>query len=142
MKMKNITTLIIKGMLLVSFMYAGTVGPSLSMRFNDLLGNDNALPTPGVVLGLEASVGAGVFAGIDSDGTDHRLYVKLGYGTFGMGTDINGDPQFTIGGNYSIFESFNVNLDYVINQMTDLDGVGGEIAPFPDQLRLTLKVDF
>jgi len=134
MKMKNITTLLIKGMLLVSFMYAGTVGPSLSMRFNDLLANDNALPTPGVVLGLEASVGEGIFAGIDSDGTDHRLYVMLGYGTFGMGTNVDGDPQFTIGGNYSVLDRFSVNLDYVINQLTT--------APTPDQLRVTLKVDF
>ena len=69
MKMKNITTLLVKGMLLVSFMYAGTVGPTLSMRFNDLLDSGNALPAPVVVLGLEANVGDGVFAGVESQGT-------------------------------------------------------------------------
>ena len=66
MKMKNITTMLVKGMLLVSFMYAGTVGPTLSMRFNDLLAVNNALPTPDVVLGLEASMGDGIFAGVES----------------------------------------------------------------------------
>jgi len=138
MKMKNITTLLVKGILgifVISFMYAGTVGPSLSMRFNNLLGADNAIPAPAVVLGLEADVGGGILAGVDSDGDDHRLYVKFGYGTFGMGTDINGEPQFTIGGNYSVLDRFSVNLDYVINQML-------ETAAGPDQLRVTLKVDF
>ena len=138
MNMKNITTLIIKGILLVSFMYAGTVGPSLSMRFNNLLNANNAIPAPVVALGLEANVGEGIFAGIDSDGTDHRLYVKFGYGTFGMGTNNAGEAQFTIGGNYSVLDRFSVNLDYVLNQLTD-DGNGGTD---PDELRITLKVDF
>lgn len=135
MKMKNITTLLIKGMLLVSFMYAGTVGPTLSMRFNDLLDNGNALPTPVVVLGLEANVGDGIFAGVESQGTDHRLYVKMGYGTFGMGLDANNEPRFTIGANYSVLDRFSVNLDYVINQAL-------RTAQDADLLRVTLKVDF
>ena len=135
MKMKNITTLLVKGMLLVSFMYAGTVGPSLSMRFNDLLANANALPAPVVVLGLEANVGDGVFAGVESEGANHRLYVKMGYGTFGMGLDANNEARFTIGANYSVLDRFSVNLDYVINQAL-------VTAADDDQLRITLKVDF
>ena len=135
MKMKNITTMLVKGMLLVSFMYAGTVGPSLSMRFNDLLANANALPAPVVVLGLEANVGDGVFAGVESEGDNHRLYVKMGYGTFGMGLDANNEARFTIGANYSVLDRFSVNLDYVINQAL-------VTAPDDDQLRVTLKVDF
>ena len=107
-------------------------------NISNLLASDNALPAPAVCLGLEANVGEGVFAGIDSDGTDHRLYVKMGYGTFGMGTNSAGDAQFTIGGNYSVLDRFSVNLDYVLNQLTD-DG-GGD--PFPDELRVSLKVDF
>ena len=134
MKMKNISTLLVKGMVLVSFIYAGTVSPTLSMRFNDLLGSDNAMPVPRTILGLEASVGEGVFAGIDSDGAEHRLYVKLGYGTFGMGANADGDPQFTIGGNYGVMSNFSVNLDYVINQMS--------VAEDPDELRISLKVTF
>jgi len=135
MKMKNISTLLVKGMVLVSFIYAGTISPTLSMRFNDLLGSDNAMPVPRTILGLEASVGEGVFAGIDSDGAEHRLYVKLGYGTFGMGANADGDPQFTIGGNYDVTSNFSVNLDYVINQMA-VTNAG------PDELRVSLKVNF
>ena len=140
MKMKNITTLFIKGMLLVSFMHAGTVAPSLSMRFNDLLNNNNALTAPDIALGLEANVGDGIYAGLESQLglTDSRLYVKLGYGTFGMGTNAAGEPQFTIGGNYSVVDRFSVNLDYILNQLTD-NGAGGSD---PDELRITLKVDF
>ena len=122
-------------MVLVSFIYAGTVSPTLSMRFNDLLGSDNAMPVPRTILGLEASVGEGVFAGIDSDGAEHRLYVKLGYGTFGMGANADGDPQFTIGGNYDVTSNFSVNLDYVINQMAVANAA-------PDELRVSLKVNF
>tara|TARA_Y100000996_G_C22052892_1_gene449884 strand:- start:100 stop:507 length:408 start_codon:yes stop_codon:yes gene_type:complete len=135
MKMKNITTMLVKGMLLVSFMYAGTVGPTLSMRFNDLLAVDNALPTPDVVLGLEASMGDGIFAGVESEGANHRLYVKMGYGTFGMGLNADNEARFTIGGNYSVLDRFSVNLDYIINQAL-------VTTPDEDQLRITLKVDF
>jgi len=133
--MKNISTLLVKGMVLVSFIYAGTVSPTLSMRFDDLLGSNNAIPAPTTILGLEASVGEGIFAGIDSNGDEHRLYVKLGYGTFGMGANADGDPQFTIGGNYSVMSNFSVNLDYVINQMA-VTNAG------PDELRISLKVNF
>ena len=65
MKMRSISTLLVKGMILVSFIYAGSVSPSVSMRFGDVLAND--LPTPTTVLGLQVEVGDGVFAGIDSD---------------------------------------------------------------------------
>ena len=136
MKMRSISTLLVKGMVLVSFIYAGSVSPSVSMRFGDVLAND--LPTPTTVLGLQVEVGDGVFAGIDSDAGDHRLFVKLGYGTFGMGTNSDGEPQFTIGGSYTVLNGFSVNMDYVINQLTD-DGLG---APDPDVLRVSLGVNF
>jgi len=135
MKMKNMSTLLVKGMVLVSFIYAGTVSPTLSMRFNDLLGSGNNLPAPKTILGLELSVGEGIYAGIDSDGAESRLYIKLGYGTFGTGVNADGDPQFTIGGTYSVLSRFSVNLDYVINQMAVTN-----VAP--DELRVSLKVDF
>jgi len=136
MKMRSISTLLVKGIALLSFIYAGSVSPTISMRFSDVLAND--IPTPTTVLGLEVQVGDGVFAGIDSDAGDSRLFVKLGYGTFGMGTNSDGEPQFTIGGSYSVLKGFNVNLDYVINQLTD-DGTG---APDPDLLRVSLGVTF
>ena len=133
--MRSLSTLLIKG-IVISFIYAGSVSPTVSMRFADVL--SDGIPTPTTVLGLEVGVGDGVIAGIDSDAGDSRLYVKLGFGTFGMGTNTDGDPQFTIGGSYSVINSFNVNLDYVINQLTD-DGAG---APNPDVLRVSLGVSF
>ena len=136
MKMRSISTLLVKGIVLVSFIYAGSVSPTVSMRFSDVLAN--AMPTPTTVLGLEVEVGDGVFAGIDSDAGDSRLFVKLGYGTFGMGTNSDGEPQFTIGGGYSVLKGFSVNMDYVINQLTD-DGTG---TPDPDLLRVSLGVTF
>ena len=136
MKMRSISTLLVKGIVLVSFIYAGSVSPTVSMRFSDVLAN--AMPTPTTVLGLEVEVGDGVFAGIDSDAGDSRLFVKLGYGTFGMGTNSDGEPQFTIGGHYSLINNFKVSLDYVINQLTD-DGTGN---PDPNQLRVSLGVNF
>ena len=136
MKMRNISTLLVKGIALVSFIYAGSVSPTVSMRFSDVLANE--MPTPTTVLGLEVEVGEGVFAGIDSDAGDSRLFIKLGYGTFGMGTNSDGEPQFTIGGSYSVLKGFSVNMDYVINQLTD-DGAG---SPDPDLLRVSLGVTF
>jgi len=138
MKMRSISTLLVKGIALASFIYAGSVSPTISMRFGDVLAND--IPTPTTVLGLEVQVGDGVFAGIDSDAGDSRLFVRLGYGTFGMGTNTDGEPQFTIGGRYGITKGFNVNLDYVINQLTDDDATPG--TPYPDLLRVSLGVTF
>ena len=138
MKMKSISTLLVKGMVLVSFIYAGSISPTLSMRFGDVLAE--AIPTPATVLGLEAEVGDGVSAGMDTNAGDSRLYVKLGYGTFGMGTNNLGQPQFTIGGTYSVQDNFGVSLDYVLNQLTA--DAGNADAPFADQLRVSLTVNF
>ena len=138
MKMRSLSTLLVKGMVLISFIYAGSVSPTISMRFGNVLAND--LPTPTTVLGLEAELGDGIAAGIDSDAGDHRLYVKLGYGTFGMGTNADGEPQFTIGGSYSVMNNFSVNLDYVINQLTDDAAAPG--TPEADVLRISLGVTF
>ena len=108
------------------------------MRFADVVNND--IPTPSTVLGLQVEVGDGVFAGIDSDAGDSRLFIKLGFGTFGMGTNDEGEPQFTIGGSYNLMSNFGVNMDYVINQLTD-DGTGTD-TPNPDVLRVSLGVNF
>ena len=43
-----------------------------------------------------------------------------------------------IGGSYSVLKGFSVNMDYVINQLTD-DGAG---SPDPDLLRVSLGVNF
>ena len=138
MKMRSISTLLVKGIVLVSFIYAGSVSPMISMRFSDVV--TNTIPTPSTILGLQIEVGDGVYAGVDSDIAtgDSRLFVNFSYGTFGMGTNGDGEPQFTIGGHYSLINNFKVSLDYVINQLTD-DGAG---APDPNQLRVSLGVNF
>ena len=147
MKIRSLSTLVVKVVVLVSFIYAGTISPMISMRFGDVLSND--IPIPSTTLGIQFSVGDGVFAGIESDiGTgssslgDSRLFVKLGYGAFGLGTNQLGQPQFTVGGYYDIIDNFGVSLDYVLNQLTDADGAGGNTDPFPDQLRVSLSVNF
>jgi len=139
MKMRSISTLLVKGIVLVSFIYAGSVSPMISMRFSDVV--TNTIPTPSTVLGLKIEVGDGVYAGVDSDIAtgDSRLFVNFSYGTFGMGTNGDGEPQFTIGGQYSLTNSFAVSLDYIINQLT-LDGAGPD--PEPNQLRVSLGVSF
>ncbi len=138
MKMKSISTLLIKG-IVVSFIYAGSISPMLSLRFASVL-EASAIPTPSTVLGLKVEVGDGVFAGIQSDAGDSRLFIDLGYGSFGMGTNTEGQPQFTVGGNYSVQDNFGVNLDYVINQLTADSNNGNN--PFDDQLRVSLSVNF
>ena len=136
--MRSISTLLVKGIILVSFIYAGSVSPMISMRFADVLDND--IPEPSTVLGLQVQVGDGVFAGIDSDAGDSRLFIKLVFGTFGMGTNDEGEPQFTIGGSYNLMSNFGVNMDYVINQLTDDNANLG--TPYSDELRVSLSVNF
>jgi len=141
MKIKNISTLIAKGIILISFIHAGSISPTLGLRFNDVAGS-STLGEPVQSIGLELGVGDGVYSGIDTDGTDFRLYVKQSFGTFSMGTDANGDPQFGIGGYYNVLDNFSVSLDYMINRLTDADGDGAGTDPSPDQLRMSLNITF
>jgi len=141
MKIKNISTLIAKGIILISFIHAGSISPTLGLRFNDVAGS-STLGEPVQSIGLELGVGDGVYSGIDTDGTDFRLYVKQSFGTFSMGTDANGDPQFGIGGYYNVLDNFSVSLDYMINRLTDADGAGAGTDPSPDQLRMSLNITF
>jgi len=116
-----------------SFLFSATVGPTMSMRFNDIVGEQDLGQLPvTLVLGLAMNVEDGISAGFDSDGTDSRIFVAFDYGTIGLGIDGNGDPQFTIGGKYSALSNLNVSLDYIINNLTD----------DPDELRLSLGVTF
>jgi len=123
-----------------SFLFSGTIQPSLSMRFNDLVNteSDSGAITPSLVVGLAMSLDEGVSAGFDSDGTDSRIFVSFDYGTVGLGIDANGDPQFTVGANYSALSNLEVSLDYIINNLaTEVEGV----VP-PNELRLSLGVTF
>jgi hypothetical protein len=94
---------------------------------------------PVLVMGLTMSLDEGVYAGLDSDGTDSRIFVSFDYGTMGMGIDVNGDPQFTIGAKYSALSNLDVSLDYVINNLTT-SGAGG--SAIPNELRMSLGVTF
>ena len=124
-----------------SFLFSGTIQPSLSMRFNDIIETtaDSGTVEPVLVMGLTMSLDEGVYAGLDSDGTDSRIFVSFDYGTMGMGIDVNGEPQFTIGAKYSTLSNLDVSLDYVINNLTT-SGAGG--SAIPNELRMSLGVTF
>ena len=131
-------------MSLSTLAFSGTIMPSLSLRFNDVVNtnndiNDNGF-TPTLVLGIAMQVEEGVTAGFDSDGIDSRLFVSMDYGTLGMGIDANGSPQFTIGAKYTALSNMDVSLDYVINNLT-VDPLNND-EPFPNELRISLGVQF
>ena len=86
-------------------------------------------------------VSEGVYSGFDVSDGDFRIFVQRSNMIFGMGNNNLNQPQFTVGGYYNAFSSnLSVNLEYVINQLTD-DGLGAE-DPFPDELRIGLFVQF
>ena len=116
----------------------GSVQPTLSMRFNDVLSDTNDIIEPVLTLGFAMSIEEGVSAGFDSDGTDSRIFVTFDYGTMGLGINDIGEPQFTIGASYSTISNLDVTLDYVINNLAT-DGLGNSI---PNELRMSLGVTF
>ena len=144
MKINNISSKIAQAIVLISFIYAGSVSPILSLRFNDVAGEgaDGALPPPGQCIGLKMEIGEGIYSGFDTDGSDFRIFVQRSFGTFGIGTngDNPGEPQFTIGGYYNVLDNLNVSLDYVVNNLTDDDDNVGN--PYSDQLRVSLNITF
>ncbi len=123
--------------MLSSFIYAGSVSPVLGIRFNDILAS-NDLQDPTNSLGLKMEVAEGVYSGFDVSDGDFRIFVLRSNMIFGMGNNNQNQPQFTVGGYYSALENLYVNLEYVINQLTD-DGTGD---PIPDQLRIGLSIQF
>ncbi len=123
--------------MLSSFIYAGSVSPVLGIRFNDILAS-NDLQDPTNSLGLKMEVAEGVYSGFDVSDGDFRIFVLRSNMIFGMGNNNQNQPQFTVGGYYSALENLYVNLEYVINQLTD-DGTGD---PFSDQLRIGLSIQF
>ena len=139
---KNAILTILTLSFLGSFMFSGTVSPSMTLRFNDIVETtaDSGTIAPVVVVGITMDVAEGVYAGLDSaNGTDSRIFVAFEYGTMGMGMDANGDPQFTVGAKYSALSNLDVSLDYVINNLTT-SGAGS--TAIPNELRLSLGVTF
>jgi hypothetical protein len=144
MKKNIILTLI--ALSFASFSIAqNTVQPTLSMRFNDLLSDTNDIVEPVLCLGLAMQLEEGVSAGFDSDGTDSRIFVAFEYGTMGLGINAAGEPQFTIGANYSTLSNLVVSLDYVFNNLaTVTTGEGDDaVTSTPhNELRMSLGVTF
>ena len=144
---KNLLALIT----LTTFIFAGSVSPLLSLRFADISNSTDALPTPTTTIGLKMDLGEGVYTGFDvntraalAGGTesDFRIFIQRSFGTVGIGRHHNGDPQFTVGGTYSTLSNMSVNFDYVINNLTDANGVAAGDTPFDNELRLSLSVNF
>tara|TARA_B100000029_G_C17246284_1_gene840986 strand:- start:312 stop:749 length:438 start_codon:yes stop_codon:yes gene_type:complete len=135
---------------LTTFIFAGAVSPVLSLRFNDISNSTDALPKPTTVIGLKMDLGNGIYSGFDVNSvtagnattSDFRIFIERSFGTVGIGRHHNGDPQFTIGGTYSTLSNLAVNFDYVINNLTDQDGVANTEDPFDNELRLSLSVSF
>ena len=132
MKKTILTTFVI--LTCSSFLFSGTMQPSLSMRFDDILSDTDDIITPVLALGFAMSLDEGVYAGFDSDGTDSRIFVSFDYGTVGMGINDAGEPQFTIGAKYDALSNLEVSLDYIVNNLA--------AAPTPNGLRLSLGVTF
>ena len=122
-----------------------TVQPTLSMRFNDVIGDTNDIVEPVLCLGLAMQLEEGVSAGFDSDGVDSRIFVSFDYGTMGLGINAAGDPQFTIGANYSTLSNLVVSLDYIFNNLARQIGDDGnpiDETTGTNELRLSLGVTF
>ena len=117
-----------------SILSAGAVTPVLGMRFNNVAGA-SALPDAITSIGLRMEVADGVYSGFDSniDGTDFRIFLERSFGKIGFGHNAAFEPTFTIGGLYSIYSNLNVEVEYMVNQMTAID---------TDKLRLSLTVPF
>ena len=137
---KNILLTLI-ALSLTSFLFSGTMKPSISLRYDDIVNTSSEAGTidPVIVVGFAMSLEEGVYAGFDSDGSDSRIFVSFDYGTVGMGIDANGDPQFTVGAKYSALSNLDVSLDYIVNNLGTVDGDGN---PPANELRLSLGVTF
>ena len=119
-----------------SILSAGAVTPVLGMRFNNVAGA-SALPDAITSIGLRMEVADGIYSGFDSniDGTDFRIFLERSFGKIGFGHNGANEPTFTIGGLYPIYSNLNVEVEYIVNQMTT--------APADtDKLRLSLTVPF
>ena len=135
----NIKFFLINFIAIFSFVYAGSVNPILGLRFGDILGS-NTLQNPTQSLGLRMQVGEGIYSGFDVSNGDFRIFVQQSFVIFGVGTNNENEPQFTVGGYYNALDNLVVSLDYIANQLTDDNDSPGN--PYRDQLRIGLAVVF
>jgi len=120
-----------------TFSFAGTVTPTLGLRFNDIASADstNAIPDPETSFGLKMEVGDGIYTGFDSvvGSSSIRIYVEQSYGKIGLGIAPDGSPTFTVGAIYNVYSNLNVEMEYLMNQLVDNEN---------DKLRLSLTISF
>ena len=135
----NIKILLINCIVLSSFAYTASVNPVLGLRFDNIL-NSGTLGDPGQSLGLKMEVGDGLYSGFDVSNGDFRIFIQQSFAIFGVGTNNEDEPQFTVGGYYNALDNLMISLDYVINQLTDDNANLGN--PYPDELRIGLSVTF
>jgi len=142
--MKNKFLKILMALSLGSFLFSGTIEPTISLRYNDIVNTNNELTTltSTLVVGFALEIQEGVKAGFDSDGSDSRIFVAFDYGTMGMGMNANGDPQFTIGATYNALSNLGVSLDYVVNNLTTDGGEADSGDASPNELRMSLGITF
>ena len=129
---KSLCTILVS---ILAFSYAGDVTPTISLRVNDMLdGLEFAAP----IIGIKMNMSDNVNTGFDANATSTRIYIDRSYGRVGLGTYIGannadaGTPFFTIGTSYNAYGNLNVELDYVVNRLSDAE----------DALQLSLSVGF
>ena len=120
----------------LSILSAGAVTPVLGMRFNDIAGSSE-LPDAGTSVGLKMEVADGIYTGFDSNvtGTDFRIFLERSFGKVGLSSNTAGEPTFTIGALYGIYSNLNIEVEYMVNNMT-------KTPAETDKLRLSLTVQF
>ena len=120
----------------LSILSAGAVTPVLGMRFNDIAGSSE-LPGAVTSVGLKMEVADGVYTGFDSNvtGTDFRIFLERSFGKVGLSSNAAGEPTFTIGALYGIYSNLNIEVEYMVNNMTKTPAEA-------DKLRLSLTVQF
>ena len=121
----------------LSILSAGAVTPVLGMRFNDIAGSSE-LPGAVTSVGLKMEVADGVHAGFDSNVTgdaDFRIFLERSFGKVGLSSNAAGEPTFTIGALYGIYSNLNIEVEYMVNNMT-------KTPAETDKLRLSLTVQF
>ena len=108
---------IIIALIALSTMYAaGSITPMLGMRFNNIA-SSSATPTPVTAVGLKIELNDGVYTGFDTnaDGTGFRMYLEQSFGKIGLSKSVAGEPTFTIGGVYGVYDNLNIEVEYMIN---------------------------
>lgn len=126
---------------LLSLSYAGTVTPTISLRFDDIMSATDAMETATPIVGLKMSLDDGVYTGFDATAVSSRIYIEKSFGKLGLGTYTAavqdgaqiGEPYFTAGATYGVMDNLNLELEYVVNSWA---------TSTADVLNLSLTINF